>query len=150
MSDVVEALAWVAAAINLAAAGVGGLRWWHVEASRWFWVLLRAGQLAAIVFAAFCGVIALLGHEPDDGLFWLYVALPLAVAFIAEQLRILSAQTILDARGLEDAQAVGRLPEVDQRSVVLQIVRREMGVMSAGAAAVGFLLIRAAMTAGGI
>jgi hypothetical protein len=150
MRDAVEAFAWAAAAINLAAAVWGGIRWWQVEASRWFWPLLRAGQAAAVGFAVFCGVAALLGHEPDDGLFWLYVALPLAVAFIAEQLRILSAQTVLDARGLDDAQAVGSLPESDQRSVVLQIVRREMGVMAAGAAAVAFLLARAALTSGGI
>jgi hypothetical protein len=150
MSGTVQTAAYVAAAINAAAAVLGGIRWWQVEPSRWFWPLLRAGQVAAAIFAAVAGVAALTGHEPDHGLFWLYVALPLAVAFVAEQLRILSAQTVLDARGLEDAKAVGRLPDADQRSVVLQIVRREIGVMAAEAAAVAFLLVRAAMTAGGL
>jgi TRAP-type C4-dicarboxylate transport system permease small subunit len=150
MKDAVQAVALAAAAINLAAAAWGGWRWWKVEPSGTFWILLRAGQAGAAVFALVCGVAALTGHRPDDGLFWLYVALPLGVAFVAEQLRILSAQTVLDARGIEDAQAMGRLPESQQHSVVLAIVRREIGVMSAEAAAVGFLLVRAAMTAGGV
>ena len=51
------------------------------------------------------------GYEPADGLFWLYALLPVVVAFVAEQFRIASAQTVLDARGLEDAQAVGRLDD---------------------------------------
>jgi hypothetical protein len=149
MNGLVVWVALSAAVINLAAAAVGALRWWQVEPSRLFWPLLRAGQAAAVAFALLCGVAALLGHRPDDGLFWLYVVLPLAVAFVAEQLRIASAQAVLDARGLDDARAVGGLPAADQRSVVLQIVRREMGVMAAEAAAVAFLLVRAATTAHG-
>jgi hypothetical protein len=149
MNGLVVWVALSAAVINLAAAAVGALRWWQVEPSRLFWPLLRAGQAAAVAFALVCGVAALLGHRPDDGLFWLYVVLPLAVAFVAEQLRIASAQAVLDARGLDDARAVGGLPAADQRSVVLQIVRREMGVMAAEAAAVAFLLVRAATTAHG-
>jgi hypothetical protein len=62
---------------------------------------------------------------------------------VAEQLRLASAQLVLDARELEDAQAVGRLPEDQQRSIVLQIVRRELGVMSAAALVVCFLALRA-------
>ena len=96
-----------------------------------------------------CGVLVLAGHKPDDGLFWVYVLVPIAVAFVAEQLRLASAQTVLDGRGLEDARAVGGLPAADQRSVVLQIVRREMGVMTLSAGAMAFLLVRAATTAAG-
>jgi hypothetical protein len=149
MNGAVVAAAWVAAAINLGAGAYGLLRWWQVEPSRAFWPLLRIGQAAALAFAVLCGVAALLGHRPDSGLFWLYVVLPLAVSFVAEQLRVASAESVLDARDLEDAQAVGRLPEADQRSVVLAIVRREMGVMAASSLAVAFLLVRAAMTAAG-
>ena len=83
------------------------------------------------------------GARPDDGLFWLYAVLPTAISFFAEQFRILAAQTVLEARGLEDAQAVGRLPEAEQRSVVLQIVRRELGVMALAAGVVAFLALRA-------
>jgi hypothetical protein len=50
---------------------------------------------------------------------------------------------VLEARGLPDAEAVGRLPPDQQRSVVLQIVRREMGVMTLGALVAGFLALRA-------
>ena len=87
------------------------------------------------------------GFAPDDGLFWLYALLPLAVGFVAEQLRLAAAQTVLDARGLADAQAVGRLDEAGQRSVVLAILRREMGVMALAAVVVAFLALRACGTA---
>jgi hypothetical protein len=76
-------------------------------------------------------------------LYWLYALLPVAVGFVAEQLRLTSAQTVLDARDLDDAQAVGRLPTDQQRSIVLQIVRRELGVMSAAALVIAFLALRA-------
>jgi hypothetical protein len=54
---------------------------------------------------------------------------------------------VLDARDLEDAQAVGELDEAGQRSVVLAIVRREMGVMAASAVVLAFLAARAWGTA---
>ena len=55
------------------------------------------------------------------------------MSFVAEQLRIAAAETVLAARGHESARAVGRLPEAEQRSVVLAIVRRELGVMALAA-----------------
>jgi hypothetical protein len=70
--------------------------------------------------------------------------------FFAEQFRVLAAQTVLDARGLEDAEAVGRLPEREQRSVVLQIVRRELGVMALAAAVTAFLALRAVVETPGL
>jgi hypothetical protein len=54
-----------------------------------------------------------------------------------------AAQTVLDARGLEDGAAVGRLDEAGQRSVVRAILRREMGVMALAALVVAFLALRA-------
>ena len=106
------------------------------SAPRAFWPLLRAAQAAAVALAVVAGVAAALRPRPDDGLFWLYALLPVAVGFVAEQLRARRAQTVLDARGLEDAQAVGRCPEAEQRSVVRAIVRRELGVMAIAAAVV--------------
>ncbi len=140
-------LAWAAALVNLLAAATGGWAWWRVQQSRAFWPLLRAGQVAALVVAGVAGVRLLSGHEPSDGLFWVYVLVPLGIAFVGEQLRLASAQTVLDARGLEDAQAMRTLDERAQRSVVLAIVRREIGVMALTAGAVTFLLARAAGTA---
>ena len=70
------------------------------------------------------------------------------MSFIGEQLRISSAQTILDQRGLESAAAVGELPDEEQQDVVVAIVQRELGVMVLTALVVFALLIRAAGTGG--
>jgi hypothetical protein len=137
MADAAAVAAVVVAAVNAVAALFGGWRWWAVRPSRAFWWVVRAGQAVA------AGVLAAAGLHPADGLYWLYALLPVAVGFVAEQLRLASAQTVLDARDLEDAQAVGRLPEDEQRSVVLQIVRRELGVMAAAALVICFLALRA-------
>jgi hypothetical protein len=142
MAYVAEAVALVTAGTNLVAGALGLWRWWIVEPSRIFWVLCRAGQALAAVQAVVAGVLAALGFDPADGLYWLYALLPVAVSFVAEQLRLTAAHTVLDDRDLEDAQAVGRLDEADQRSVVLAIVRREMGTMAAAALVVAFLALR--------
>jgi hypothetical protein len=147
MAHVAEVVALVTAVTNLLAGAFGAGRWWMVEPSRAFWVLCRAGQALAVVQAAVAGVLAALGFEPADGLYWLYALLPVAVSFVAEQLRVTAAQAVLDARDLEDAQAVGELDQAAQRSVVLAIVRREMGVMAASAVVLAFLAARAWGTA---
>jgi hypothetical protein len=147
MADVAAVAALMTAAVNVAAGLFGAWRWWTVAPSRVFWVLARAGQAAAIALAVAAGVAAATGFDPADGLFWLYALLPVAVGFVAEQFRAASAQTVLDARGLEDAQAVGRLDEAGQRSVVLAILRRELGVMALAAIVVAFLALRAYGTA---
>src|SRR5690242_2388164 len=116
MHDLAAAAALVTVAVNAIAALFGAWRWWTVAPSRVFWVLARAGQAAAVALAAVTGVAAATGFDPDDGLFWLYALLPVAVGFVAEQFRAASAQTVLDARGLEDARAVGALDEAGQRS----------------------------------
>jgi hypothetical protein len=147
MAHVAEVVALVTAVTNLVAGAFGAWRWWLVEPSRAFWVLCRAGQALAVVQAAVAGVLAALGFDPAAGLYWLYALLPVAVSFIAEQLRVTAAEAVLDARNLEDAKAVGELDEAAQRSVVLAIVRREMGVMAASAVVVAFLAARAWGTA---
>jgi hypothetical protein len=136
--------------LNTFAAALGAWRWWRVETSRAFWVAARVGQGAAVALAAVAGVAYASGARPDDGLFWLYAILPLAVAFIAEQFRILSAQTVLEQRGLENARAVGTLPADQQRSVVTQILRRELGVVALAAAVIAFLALRAASEVSGL
>jgi hypothetical protein len=114
-----------------------------------FWLLLRVGQGSALMLALAVGSLAAAGNYSNDDLFYLYALLPLAVALIAEQLRVASAQTILDQRDLADAQAVGSLPEDQQRGIVIEIVRREIGVMALSALVVVFLALRAAGTAHG-
>jgi hypothetical protein len=138
-----QILALVVAVTNGIAGLVSGVLWWRVDPRPFAWVLIRIGQAAAVAQAAGAGVLAATGLKPADGLYWLYALLPIAVGFVAEQLRLASAQTVLDARDLEDAQAVGRLPADEQQSVVLQIVRRELGVMAAAALVTCFLALRA-------
>ncbi len=150
MNEAVVVGALVAAVVNAIPATLGGWSWYRWRPSRPFWVLLRIGQGAAVVFALAVGVLAAAGHTSSVRLFYLYALLPLAVAFVAEQLRIASAQTILDQRGLDNAQEVGRLPEAEQHAVVAAIVRREQGVMALSALVVVFLLLRAAETAHGV
>lgn len=149
MTAAVVAGALAVAAINALPGLLGSWRWYRGEPSRAFWISLRVGQGAALLLAIGVGVLAAVGIYSSERLFYLYALLPLAIAFIAEQLRVASAQTILDRRGLADAQAVGELTEVEQHGIVAAIVRREMGVMTASAIVVVFLALRAAETAHG-
>jgi hypothetical protein len=129
--------------LNALAAAVGVYAWWRVEPNRAFWPLLRAGQVLLVVQAALGFVLLSSGEEPET-LHLVYGLVPLGIAFVAEQLRIASAQTVLDQLGIESTRAVGDLPEAEQRSLVLQIVRREIGVMAASAGVIALLGLRAA------
>ncbi len=137
----------------LAVALVGGAAvwgawcWYRVKASPWFWRLLRVGQATVVLEVALGGVLLLLGKK-ESSLHLIYGLLPLAVSFLAEQLRIASAQAVLDARGFETAAAVGEVDESEQRVVVVAIVQRELGVMVLAALVMTVLLVRAAMTGG--
>ena len=147
MTHVAQAVALAAALVSLAAGVLGAWRWWRVEPSPAFWILCRASQALLAVQALVAGVLAALGFHPADGLYWLYALLPIAVSFVAEQLRVTSAEAVLDDAGFENSQSFGDLDESRQRSVVLAIVRREMGVMTAAAYVVAFLALRAWGTA---
>jgi hypothetical protein len=149
VTQAVVAGALVVAVLNAAAALVGGWRWYRCEDSGTFWVLLRVGQGSVLTLALVVGSLAAAGKYSSDSLFYLYALLPLAIGFVAEQLRVSSAQTILDQRELPDAQAVGGLAEEEQRRVVAEIMRRELGVMATAALVVVFLALRAAGTAHG-
>jgi hypothetical protein len=137
----------LAIALNMVASLYGAWCWWRVQQSKLFWRVLRAAQAVVIVEVALGGVLVLIGRKAS-GLHVLYGLLPLLVSLLAEQLRIASAQMVLDARGYESADAVGERPEEEQRSVVLAIVQRETGVMVLAAIVIVVLLARAAGTAG--
>jgi hypothetical protein len=149
LTEAVVTGALAVAVLNALPGLLGAWRWYRCEVSRAFWLLLRLGQGAAVAFALAVGVLAVAGRYSSEHLFYLYALLPLAVAFVAEQLRVISAQTILDRRELADAEAVGELPEHEQLAVVAEIVRRELGVMAISAFVVVFLELRAAGTAHG-
>jgi hypothetical protein len=132
----------------MGAAGLwGAWCWYRVRQSRIFWRLLRAGQVAVVVQAALGGVLILLGKKASS-LHLIYGLLPLGISFVAEQLRIASAQMVLDSRGFESSAAVGDLPESEQRVVIVTILQRELGVMVLAALVILVLLIRAAGTGG--
>src|SRR4051812_42611685 len=107
MHSVAVVLALITVALNAIAALIGAWGWQRFESPRAFWVALRAGQGAAVAQGGFAGVAAVAGSRPEDGLYWLYALLPVAVGFLAEQLRTVAARAELDRRGLPDAQAVG-------------------------------------------
>jgi hypothetical protein len=123
----------------------GAWRWYRVEPSQLFWRLLRTSQVVLLVQIALGGVLLIEGKKPAS-LHVLYGLLPLAVSFVGEQLRISSAEMILASGGFESAAEVGELPPDEQQSVVLSIVRRELGVMTLAALVILGLAARAAMT----
>jgi hypothetical protein len=135
--------------LNAACAAWGGWCWYRGIASPRFWPLLRGAQ-AVVLLEALIGVLLLVTGRHPANLHVLYGVLPAVVMFFAEQLRIGSADQVLDAWDLESAQEMRRLPEADQRAVVLAIVRRETGVMAAAALVALLLALRAVTTAGGL
>src|ERR1700755_1984733 len=118
----------VVGVVTIVLTGVAGAWcWWRVRSSAWFWRLLRASQVAVVIQAALGGVLLLM-HRKAPGLHVLYGILPLFVSFVAEQLKISSAQMVLDQRGFESAAAVGKLPAEEQQEIVVSILQREVAV----------------------
>lgn len=147
MRQAADISAIVVAAIALATAALGAWVWWRSSGASIFWGMWRATQAATTVLAAVALVAAVTGLDPRSGLFWLYMLLPIAVSIISEQLRIATAQYVLDRRGLEDAQAVGRLEPVEQREIVHQIAGRELATCALACAVIAFLALRVLGTA---
>jgi hypothetical protein len=129
--------------VNAAAGAWGGWAWWRGGDAPGFWPLLRAGQVLLALEALDGGVLVATGR-PLPPLHLIYGLVPLGVSFLAEQLRLAAAQTVLDQHGLEGRADVEELSEEEQRSLVHLIVRREMGVMAASAGVVALLGVRAA------
>jgi heme A synthase len=129
-------------ALNAAAGIVGGVSWYRDRPSVSFWYLLRAAQVSVFVQALLGGLLVVTNHEPEEGLHYLYGLLPLVVSFIAEGARADAAQREV---GETDYEA---LPQADQESLALAIVRREMGIMAVSCGVIFFLALRAAGTSG--
>ena len=143
MTAVHIALGVALIAVNLAAGLYGAWAWWQWRDAPGFWPLLRAGQLLVAIEAVIGLVLSLSGKELPP-LHLVYGLTPLGVAFLAEQLRLVAAQTELDHRKLEGRDAVAALPEAERMELVRAIVRREVGVMAASALVVALLGVRAA------
>ena len=150
MHSVAVVLAITTLVANAIAALIGAWGWYRFESPRAFWAALRAGQAAAVAQALFAGIAFVAGARPDDGLYWLYAVLPVAIGFLAEQLRLTVAPAELDRRGLPDAQAAGALREAEQRLLVRSILHRELGIMAVSAGVVVFLALRALGTSAGL
>jgi hypothetical protein len=129
-------------AVNLAAGLLGGWAWWRNRPARGFWPLLRAGQILVVAQAALGGLLLLAGEDLPR-LHLVYGLVPLGVAFLAEQLRLVSAQTELDRRGIDGRAALAALSEQEREVIVHAILRREVGVMAASALVVAVLGVRA-------
>ena len=128
--------------VNLVAGAYGAWGWWQWRDTPGFWPLLRTGQVLVAIEAVVGLVLSLSGEELPP-LHLVYGLTPLGVAFLAEQLRIVAAQTELDQRRLEGREAIAALPESERRALVRAILRREVGVMAASALIVALLGIRA-------
>jgi hypothetical protein len=130
-------------AVN-AVAGLWGLwGWWRHSHAAGFWPLLRVGQGLVVLQAVDGGLLLVLGEDLPE-LHLIYGLVPLGVSFLAEQLRLAAADTVLAQRGLEGRADVEALPDREQRALVNAIIRREMGVMATSAVVVALLGVRAA------
>lgn len=130
-------------AVNAGAGLYGALAWWRETPAPGFWPLLRTGQ-ALVALTAVLGCVPLLAGRDLPPLHLVYGLTPLAVAYLAEQLRLLSAQAELDRRGLEGRAALEALPEAERLVLVRAVLRREVGVMASSALVVAVLGVRAA------
>lgn len=126
--------------LNLAAFAVGGVAWLRDRPSIPFWYLLRLAQVSVFLQVALGGLLVFTNHEAPDGLHYVYGLLPLLVSFLAEGARTGAAQRELGETDFESLDAA------TQESIAMQIVRREMGIMTVSCGVILFLALRAAGT----
>jgi hypothetical protein len=128
--------------VNALAGILGGVAWLTRRRVRGFWTVLRAGQVL-ILIEAVTGAALVLDGKSLPRLHLIYGLVPIGVAFVAEQLRLLAASQVLEHHDLEGSADVAKLPEAEQHSLVDEIVRRETGTMAASALVVMLLALRA-------
>jgi hypothetical protein len=140
-----DAHVWIGGAtvvLNAVAAVVGAVAWLAWANPKLFWLTLRAGQILVVVSAVIGAVLLLEGRDLPR-LHLVYALTPVAVSFLAEQLRIVTTPTFLEQRGLESGKDVAKLPKVEQEALVAAILRRELAVMATSAGVVATLVARA-------
>ena len=142
MTEAHVALGFALIAVNLVAGLLGAYGWWRHVHVPGFWPMLRIGQALVMLQAVDGAVLLLLGRDLPE-LHLIYGLVPIGVAFLAEQLRLAAADTVLAQRELEGRADVEALPTAEQHALVRAIVRREMGVMAASALVVAALGMRA-------
>jgi hypothetical protein len=132
----------LAIGLNVLAAVIGAVAWLIRRNPKPFWWSLRAGQ-ALIMIEAVIGAALVLDGRDLPRLHLIYGLTPIAVAFLAEQLKLLATQTLLDNRGYEGGADIAKLPEAEQREFITAVLRRELGVMATSAGIVAVLAARA-------
>jgi hypothetical protein len=129
--------------LNLLAGFWGAVSWLTERASLFFWYVLRAAQVSVVLQVLLGALLLLFGHEADDPLHYMYGSAPLLVSLFAEGMRAGAAQ-----RELPEEVDFAALGASEQRTIALRIVRREMGIMSAGALLIAAFAFRAAQVSG--
>lgn len=150
MSTAVLIVSLLVAAVSFATGAWGAWLWWRFTAQDRYWIAIRATQVGALGLAVLAGVVWVAGASDVPWLFWLYCLLPVAISMIAEQLRIVAAEQVLERRGLDGAADVATLDEAGQRGVVREIVRREVGIMTVSAFVICFLALRVTVERSGL
>ncbi len=150
MSTAVLIVSLLVAGVSFLTGVWGAWLWWRFTAQDRYWIAIRATQLGALLLAVLAGVVWIFGSGDVPWLFWLYCLLPVAISMIAEQLRLVAAEQVLERRGLEGAADVDALDEAGQRGVVREIVRREIGIMTVSAFVICFLALRVTVERGGL
>lgn len=140
MTDAHLAVGVAVLALNLGAGAWGGISWLREKPSVPFWYLLRVAQAAVVIQVGLGAGLVLAGHEPAEGLHYVYGIAPLAVSVLAEAARATAA-----AREVGDLE-FERLDRDRQRLIALAIVRREMGIMAVSALVIFGLALRAGFT----
>jgi hypothetical protein len=150
MSSAALVVSLLAGLVALASGAWGLWLWWRFDARGSYWIAVRITQVGALALAVMAGVVWVNGDEPASWLFWLYSLLPVGISLIAEQLRLISAEQVLERRGLSGAAEVAELDEAGQRGIVREIVRREIGIMTTAALVIAFLALRVTVERGGL
>lgn len=158
MGDPYVAGAVIVGVVNALAALVGAAEYVTGHTHRAFWWLVRAGQAIAALYAVGCGLYAVLGEPPSEGLTWVYILTPIAVSWFAEQLRLVAAQVVIERHGfaeiaeLKAAVAAGDAQVDPERArlvtgIAHAVVLREVAVMAIAALVIAFLAWRAVIGA---
>jgi hypothetical protein len=142
VSSIHTQLGALAIALNVLAAVIGAVAWMVRRNPKPFWWSLRAGQVLIMIEAVIGAALVLDGRDLPR-LHLIYGLTPIAVAFLAEQLKLLATQTLLDNRGYEGGADIAKLPETEQREFITAVLRRELGVMATSAGIVAVLAARA-------
>lgn len=142
MSDLHTFFGALAVSVNLLAALIGAVAWLFKRNPKLFWIALRTGQ-GLIMLEAVIGAALLLDGRDLPRLHLVYGLTPIAIGFLAEQLKLLATQSLLDKHGYSGGADVAKLPIDEQRAFVTAVLRREVGTMATSAFVVAILAARA-------